>query len=138
GCLGGAQLIMKTEKNRKSKISQTCGDSALTDLPPNRSRIRSMTGFARIAGVTPNNIPFFLSLKSVNHRFLDLQFHLPNGMDALEMQCRKILKEHLVRGHVEVRLSVHRTGASAAAKFDAAAIGAFVEAFRAAAAEHRL
>jgi uncharacterized protein (TIGR00255 family) len=100
--------------------------------------IRSMTGFARVAGVTPTEIPFVLSLKSVNHRFLDLQFHLPNGMDALEMQCRKILKEYLVRGHVEVRLSIHRVSGGSPARYNPAAIRAYLEAFRAAAAEHSL
>ena len=97
-----------------------------------------MTGFARIAGVTPSNTSFILSLKSVNHRFLDLQFHLPGGMDALEMECRKILKEHLVRGHVEVRLSVQRNTSDGAARYNPTAIRAYLEAFRAAAAENHL
>ena len=100
------------------------------------SPIRSMTGFARIAGVTPSNTPFVLSLKSVNHRFLDLQFHLPNGMDALEMQCRKLLKENLVRGHIEVRLAVHRANIDSSPHYNPAALRAYLEAFRAAAAEH--
>ena len=105
-------------------------------LPKQPNPIRSMTGFARTAGVTPSDIPFILSLKSVNHRFLDLQFHLPSGMDTFEMQCRKILKENLVRGHVEVRLSVHRASQDATSRHNPAAIRAYLEAFRAAAAEH--
>ena len=39
--------------------------------------------------------------KSVNHRFLDVQLRLPSGLDALEMELRRLLKEHLVRGHIE-------------------------------------
>lgn len=97
-----------------------------------------MTGFARIAGATPTNISFVLSLKSVNHRFLDLQFHLPGGMDAFEMQCRKLLKEQLVRGHVEVRLSVQRNSGDSSARHNPDAIRAYLEAFRAAAAENHL
>ncbi len=100
--------------------------------------IRSMTGFARVAGATPTSLSFLLSLKSVNHRFLDLQFHLPNNMDALEMQCRKLLKEHLVRGHIEVRLSIHRDTGDSSARFNPAAVRAYIEAFRAAADEHGL
>lgn len=97
--------------------------------------VHSMTGFARIAGVTPTNISFVLSLKSVNHRFLDLQFHLPAGMDDLEMQCRKLLKEHLVRGHIEVRLSVQRTAPSSLPQYNPAVVRAYISAFEEAAQE---
>lgn len=102
-----------------------------------------MTGFARVAGTASGNVAFVLSLKSVNHRFLDLQFHLPGGMDALEMECRRLLKQHLVRGHVEVRLAVHRpsgdcSAAESLARHNPAAIRAYIGAFRAAAAEHAL
>ncbi len=100
--------------------------------------IRSMTGFARISGATPTNLSFVLSLKSVNHRFLDLQFHLPSNMDALEMQCRKLLKEHLVRGHVEVRLAIHRDTGESTARYNPAAVRAYIHAFRSAADEHGL
>lgn len=112
--------------------------SAAPAPSPSHAPIRSMTGFARVAGVTPGQIAFTLSLKSVNHRFLDLQFHLPGGMDMLEMQCRKILKEHLVRGHVEVRLSVQRKDAVASMQHNPAAVCAYIEAFRASAAEHKI
>ncbi len=131
---------MRQVMNSESKIPHNSSDAQ----QPVRSRavpsiaVRSMTGFARIAGATLSNIPFVLSLKSVNHRFLDLQFHLPNGMDALEMQCRKILKEHLVRGHVELRLSIQRKDEETGVKYNPAVIYSYMEAFRAAAAEHGL
>ena len=48
-------------------------------------------------------------VKSVNHRFLDLQLRLPSGLDALEMELRKVLKENLVRGHVDLTLSLDRS-----------------------------
>ena len=38
--------------------------------------IRSMTGFARLTGVASGNTTFVVTLKSVNHRYLDLQFYL--------------------------------------------------------------
>ncbi len=100
--------------------------------------IRSMTGFARLTGVAPGNTPFVLTLKSVNHRYLDLQFYLPNGMDALEMLWRKTIKEHVVRGHIEVRLSLQRDSALPAPQYNPAAVKAYVEAFRAASSEHKL
>ncbi len=74
-----------------------------------------MTGFARVAIELENQTSYSLTLKSVNHRFLDLHLRLPSGFDALEMELRRLLKEHLRRGHVEVTLSVDRSASSARA-----------------------
>ena len=83
--------------------------------------LRSMTGFAQVKGELINRVDgdlhstqgnghlaFALSLKSVNHRFLDLHFRLPSGSDSIEMQLRRLLKENIARGHVEVTLSLER------------------------------
>jgi uncharacterized protein (TIGR00255 family) len=90
-----------------------------------------MTGFARIAGRVSETLGFSLSLKSVNHRFLDLHMRLPNGSEGVEMNLRRILKEKLRRGHVEVTLSIERSQ-KAEAGYDHALVAAYVEAFRAA------
>lgn len=71
--------------------------------------IHSMTGFARAQVRVHDRLAYTLSVKSVNHRFLDLQLRLPSGMDALEMELRRMLKEALVRGHVELTLAIDRT-----------------------------
>ncbi len=71
--------------------------------------IYSMTGFARIQVRVTDQLVYTLSVKSVNHRFLDIQLRLPAGLDALEMELRRSLKENLVRGHVELTLSVDRS-----------------------------
>ncbi|MGH9616360.1 MAG: YicC/YloC family endoribonuclease, partial [Acidobacteriaceae bacterium] len=91
-----------------------------------QSPIRSMTGFARHTGTAPGNVTFVLTLKSVNHRYLDLQFYLPTGMDALEMLWRKTIKEHMVRGHIEVRLSVQRAGTAGAPQYNPAMVQAYI------------
>jgi uncharacterized protein (TIGR00255 family) len=105
--------------------------------PDSKQPVFSMTGFARIAGRVSDTLGFSLSLKSVNHRFLDLHMRLPNGSEGVEMNLRRILKEKLRRGHVEVTLSIERSQ-KAEAGYDHALVAAYVEAFRAAAAEHRL
>jgi uncharacterized protein (TIGR00255 family) len=64
-----------------------------------------MTGFAQAKGQVNGGPAFTIALKSVNHRFLDLHFRLPANTDALEMTLRRILKEKLARGHVDVNLS---------------------------------
>lgn len=113
--------------------------------------IRSMTGFAQVRGevahqndgATPakasanGRLSFALSLKSVNHRFLDLHFRLPSGTDSLEMQLRRLLKEKMARGHVEVTLALER-GASDTFSLNREIVGGYIAAFRAAAAEFSL
>jgi len=95
--------------------------------------IRSMTGFAQVKGQI-SNLAFSVSIKSVNHRFLDLHFRLPSNTDALEMSMRRILKEKLARGHVDVNLSFEQGGAAPLA-LNKALVAGYVQAFRAAAAE---
>src|SRR5882672_10582173 len=96
--------------------------------------IRSMTGFAQVKSQASDGTAFTLSLKSVNHRFLDLQLRLPMEMDEMEMKLRRILKERLARGHVEVTLIVERR-ASEGFGFNRELVGGYVAAFRKAASE---
>ena len=96
--------------------------------------LRSMTGFAQIRGQVNAQLAFALSLKSVNHRFLDLHFRLPSDTDALEMKLRRLLKEKLARGHVEVTLSLDYSGADGVA-LNRQLVGTYVQAFRSAADE---
>ena len=96
--------------------------------------LRSMTGFAQVRGQVNAQLAFALSLKSVNHRFLDLHFRLPSDTDSLEMKLRRLLKEKLARGHVEVTLSLDYSGANGVA-FNRQLVGAYVQAFRSAADE---
>ncbi len=96
--------------------------------------IRSMTGFAQAKGQVNGGPAFSIALKSVNHRFLDLHFRLPANTDALEMQLRRVLKEKLARGHVDVNLSFEQEG-SANLALNRQLVSAYVQAFRAAAVE---
>jgi uncharacterized protein (TIGR00255 family) len=65
---------------------------------------RSMTGFAQ-ANAEREEGSLRITLRSVNHRFLDLRIHLPAGFESLEPLLRRILREGLLRGHVEVTLA---------------------------------
>jgi uncharacterized protein (TIGR00255 family) len=112
-----------------------------------------MTGFAQVRGEVQQNgaggsvsaapgqangrLGFTLSLKSVNHRFLDLHFRLPSGTDSLEMQLRRLLKEKMARGHVEVSLSLERA-TSDTFSLNREIVSGYIAAFRAAAAEFSL
>jgi uncharacterized protein (TIGR00255 family) len=105
----------------------------------------SMTGYARTAGRISDALSFTLTLKSINHRYLDLQMRMPAGTEGLESALRQRLKEQLVRGHVECVLTLERNrpggngrnGAnvgSAVARpvpvFDQVALAAYLTAFR--------
>ena len=104
--------------------------------------IRSMTGFAQVKGQISgaqkgSQLGFTLSLKSVNHRFLDLHFRMPADTDALEMKLRRLLKEKLARGHVELSLNFDRSGGDGFA-LNRQMVNGYIQAFRAAAAEFSL
>jgi len=97
--------------------------------------IRSMTGFAQVKGHVTEQLAFTLSLKSVNHRFLDLHLRMPADTDALEMRVRRVLKEKLARGHVELTFSLERAGSNGFA-LNQEVVSGYVQAFRAAAKEN--
>jgi uncharacterized protein (TIGR00255 family) len=99
--------------------------------------IRSMTGFAQVQGHVNSKLSFNLSLKSVNHRFLDLHFRMPSESDALEMKLRRRLKEKMARGHVELILNL-QFGGSENFSFNRELVSGYIQAFRAAAAEFGL
>lgn len=96
--------------------------------------LRSMTGYAQVRGQVNPRLAFALSLKSVNHRFLDLHFRLPSDSDALEMKLRRLLKEKMVRGHVEVTLNLDYSSANGVG-LNRQLISSYVQAFRSAAQE---
>jgi len=96
-----------------------------------------MTGFARVRRTVEQG-ELVLSLKSVNHRGLDLHFHLPPEMDPLEASIRGVLKTGVVRGHVQIHLSFARTAGAGEAPLNRALLDAYIRAFREASEIHRL
>jgi uncharacterized protein (TIGR00255 family) len=96
-----------------------------------------MTGFARVSGRVSDLLSWTLTLKSVNHRFLDLHMRLPGGTEPLEMRLRRQLKEKVLRGHLEVTLTIER-GLRPTAHFDRDLLQGYIAAFRVAATESAL
>jgi len=101
------------------------------------SAIYSMTGYASLRGSAREELAFTLTIKSVNHRFLDLQFRLPSSCDRLEIQLRRLLKERLRRGHVDLTLQLERK-ANLQIQLNSSLLDAYVKAFREASALHGL
>ncbi len=104
---------------------------------PLYSPLYSMTGFAQVQARVSGQLGYTLSLKSVNHRFLDLQFRMPSSLDGLEMELRKALKDTLIRGHVELTFSIDR-GVQQKSGYNRELVGNYLAAFAEARAEHGL
>jgi len=98
------------------------------------SPIRSMTGFARVHKSTAQG-DITVSLKSVNHRGLDLHFHLGSDLDPFEAAMRAALKRAVIRGHVDVRCSLVRPDDGASSALNLPLLRAYLAAFRKAADE---
>lgn len=70
--------------------------------------IRSMTGFASISR-EDNGQKVAVSLKSVNHRFLDVALKAPQALAPIESRIRALIQQRLTRGRVELMLSADTT-----------------------------
>lgn len=73
--------------------------------------IKSMTGFASATRET-ENATISVTVKSVNHRFLDVQFRLPQTLAIGESTLRALVQKHVARGRVEVTVHVQLRRAS--------------------------
>ncbi len=99
--------------------------------------LRSMTGFARLR-VALEDGDLTVSVKSLNHRALDIHFHIPAEFDPFENAMRAAVKKWAIRGHIEVRISYHRTRAAGALTWNRPLADAWMTGFRQAAAIYGL
>ncbi|MEP6961671.1 MAG: YicC/YloC family endoribonuclease [Acidobacteriota bacterium] len=101
--------------------------------------LRSMTGFAR-ARRSLGDGEVVVSLKTVNHRGLDIHMHAPASADALENAIRGVIKAGLSRGHVDVRITVPDLSRDddSATSVNHKLLEQYIRAFREAAAAHNL
>jgi len=94
--------------------------------------IRSMTGFARVHKTTPHG-DITVTLKSVNHRGLDLHFHLDAGFDPFEAAMRAAVKRVALRGHIDIRCSLAHAQDGGPGSLNSTLFQAYLGAFRQAA-----
>ena len=76
--------------------------------------IASMTGYAAIAAELPG-VSLSVELRSVNHRYLDLQLRLPDELRGLESALRERIAAQSKRGKIDCRIGLNRTTPGAAA-----------------------
>jgi len=74
--------------------------------------IKSMTGFASLTH-EDDRATLGITVRTVNHRFLDVQLRIPQSMAELESRVRALLQKRLARGRVELAISMQlRTAAT--------------------------
>lgn len=71
--------------------------------------IRSMTGFGRGEAAT-EDLRIQVDVRSVNHRFFDLNIRLPKTLIPLEGEIREMLKNNFARGHIDVMVNFQTFG----------------------------
>ncbi|MCD3194407.1 YicC family protein [Clostridium botulinum C] len=64
--------------------------------------LRSMTGFGRGMTKEGSNRSFTIEIKSVNHRYFDLNLKMPRNLLSLENKIREVIKQKINRGKVDV------------------------------------
>jgi uncharacterized protein (TIGR00255 family) len=73
--------------------------------------IYSMTGYAALSDELPLGT-LSAEIRSVNHRYLDIQFRLPDEFRSFEPSLRELVAARLARGKVECRLGLQSTPSS--------------------------
>ncbi len=86
----------------------------------------SMTAFSRI-DVNSEFGSLIFELKSVNHRFLEINFKIPELFKKLELQMRDLLKEALVRGKVECSIIINENTVLSETKIDQAQLENYLD-----------
>ena len=71
--------------------------------------IKSMTGFGRCE-ICEDNRKFTVEMKSVNHRYLDVNLKMPKKLNFFEAAIRNLLKEYIQRGKVDVFITYEDLG----------------------------
>ena len=93
-----------------------------------------MTGFARVRKAVAGG-EIILSVKSVNHRGLDMHFHMSADLDPFETVLRSAVKGRVNRGHLQIHVALHRTAGSEGCYLNRPMLEAWLAAFRQAARE---
>lgn len=89
--------------------------------------IKSMTGFAREAGVTASH-QWAWEIKSVNGRSLEVRLRAPAGLDSLAEAARKLVLSGLSRGQCQLTLTLARASAGTNVRVNRAALQALIDA----------
>ena len=71
--------------------------------------VQSMTGYGR-GGAVEKDFSFSIEIKTVNHRYTELNLRMPRFLNPVEDRIRKLLLAKIQRGHVDVFINAAYTG----------------------------
>jgi uncharacterized protein (TIGR00255 family) len=91
---------------------QSASASPLNPASAAPKSLRSMTGYAQ-SRVLEDTASLRVTVRSVNHRFLDVHIRVPEGFEPLEPRIRQIVRERVRRGHLDVTLHYDLAGPAA-------------------------
>lgn len=94
--------------------------------------IRSMTGFGEAEGATPAGL-IRVELRTVNHRYLNVNTRLPSSLVRWEGEIREWLRKYFVRGHVNCTVRLEREGTTdtgAGVRLDPERVRSYLALFR--------
>ena len=87
-----------------------------------------MTGFARVQTESPA-FSLTVGLKSVNHRYLDIQMKLPPELEASEINARRLVKKKIARGYLQINTTLELRG-TASVRFKRNIVEGYLSAYR--------
>jgi uncharacterized protein (TIGR00255 family) len=94
-----------------------------------------MTGYARVRRLAEDR-EIVVSVKSLNHRGLDVHFRMPPELDPLENALRGAVKRRVLRGHLQIQVRVASPRAETPVTVNQGFVEAYIAAFRRTAAVH--
>ncbi len=89
----------------------------------------SMTGYARTQS-EGDELSLVLTIRSVNHRFLDMQIRIPAQLEPHERLIRRTVKQHVKRGQLQISASIHWKQEAGAFTINRSSIDAYLKAYR--------
>ncbi len=89
-------------------------------------KIQSMTGFGR-AEAEQRTGNYKVEIKTVNNRYIDVQFRMPRIFNALERKMRTYLTEQLVRGSVSININREAPSDDVVVSYDSVLAGKYVD-----------
>ena len=95
----------------------------------------SMTGYAQVSHES-DELSLSITLRSVNHRSLDLQLRIPPDLEPLEGLIRKAVKSSVRRGQIQINASLRWNGAAAVVSINRPLVDAYLKTYRELATAH--
>ncbi len=96
-----------------------------------------MTGFARVRRLLAEG-ELIVSVKSVNHRGLDIHFHVPPEFDPFEQNVRAAIRKRVARGHLQVHVLFNRNTLQEGSYLNRPLMQAYLSAFEEARREFKV